>query len=223
MNEIFSLCPRLERRSSSVANQGTKRKMSSSEEVSWISWFCGLRGNEFFCEVDEDYINDKFNLTGLNEQVPHYRQALDMILDLEPDDDLDDNPNQGIGQMLEKFQAGDFGHCPRVYCECHPMLPLGLSDVPGEAMVKLYCPKCMDVYTPKSSRYHHTDGAYFGTGFPHMVFMVHPEYRPKRATVQFVPRLYGFKIHPLAYQIQQQAAANFKAPLRSLSYNNGKR
>ncbi|KAI8428578.1 hypothetical protein MSG28_007328 [Choristoneura fumiferana] len=180
--------------------------------------------------VDEDYINDKFNLTGLNEQVPHYRQALDMILDLEPDDDLDDNPNQsdlveqaGIGQMLEKFQAGDFGHCPRVYCECQPMLPLGLSDVRSEAMVKLYCPKCMDVYTPKSSRHHHTDGAYFGTGFPHMVFMVHPEYRPKRATVQFVPRLYGFKIHPLAYQIQIQAAANFKAPLRSLSYNNGKR
>lgn len=64
----------------------------------------------------------------------------------------------------------------------------GLSDIPGEAMVKLYCPKCMDVYTPKSSRHHHTDGAYFGTGFPHMLFMVHPEYRPKRPANQFVPR-----------------------------------
>ncbi|XP_022366234.1 casein kinase II subunit beta isoform X2 [Enhydra lutris kenyoni] len=179
--------------------------MSSSEEVSWISWFCGLRGNEFFCEVDEDYIQDKFNLTGLNEQMLYGLIHARYIL-----------TNRGIAQMLEKYQQGDFGYCPRVYCENQPMLPIGLSDIPGEAMVKLYCPKCMDVYTPKSSRHHHTDGAYFGTGFPHMLFMVHPEYRPKRPANQFVPRLYGFKIHPMAYQLQLQAASNFKSPVKTI-------
>ncbi len=49
--------------------------------LQWISWFLSSKGNEYFCEVEEDYILDRFNLTGLNTEVQHYAQALDMITD----------------------------------------------------------------------------------------------------------------------------------------------
>ena len=47
----------------------------------WIAWFLSTKGNEYFCEIDEDYILDRFNLTGLNTEVQHYTYALDLITD----------------------------------------------------------------------------------------------------------------------------------------------
>ncbi|KAF4735915.1 casein kinase 2 regulatory subunit [Perkinsus olseni] len=55
--------------------------LSEDEGVSWIEWFCRCKGNEYFVEVDEDYVLDDFNLTGLRDIVPYYDHALNVILD----------------------------------------------------------------------------------------------------------------------------------------------
>lgn len=52
--------------------------------LTWITWFCSLPGHEYFCEVTEDFIEDDFNLTGLNAMVPFWREAMEMVLDVEP-------------------------------------------------------------------------------------------------------------------------------------------
>lgn len=175
--------------------------VSSESAATWISWFCSLRGNEFFVEVDERWIQDEFNLHGLQHLVPNYQQCLDVILDREPryrqrvalgstarDNDsgsaaMDAHPSaalseeqldaieagaellygliharyiltaRGLELMLEKYNNQEFGRCPRVYCEGQSMLPVGLSDLPRQATLKLYCPRCQDIFYPKFSKH----------------------------------------------------------------------
>jgi casein kinase II subunit beta len=43
-----------------------------------------LPGHEYFCEVTEEFIEDDFNLTGLNAMVPFWKEAMEMVLDVEP-------------------------------------------------------------------------------------------------------------------------------------------
>lgn len=53
---------------------------SSGTPESWISSFCSLLGHEYFAEVSEDFIEDDFNLTGLQNQVAMYKEALEVLL-----------------------------------------------------------------------------------------------------------------------------------------------
>lgn len=53
--------------------------------------FISSRGNEYFCEIDEEYLMDRFNLTGLNTEVQYYQYALDLVtdvFDLDCDDEM---------------------------------------------------------------------------------------------------------------------------------------
>ncbi|CAI7610403.1 unnamed protein product [Penicillium glandicola] len=181
--------------------------------------FVSSRGNEYFCEIDEDYLTDRFNLTGLNTEVSYYQYALDLVtdvFDLDADDDLREQieksarhlyglvharyivTTRGLAKMLEKYKKSDFGKCPRVMCDGHALLPLGESDLPNISTVKLYCPKCEDIYNPKSSRHSSIDGAYFGTSFHSILFQVYPALNPEKSSRRYEPRIYGFKVHAAA-------------------------
>eukprot|EP01120_Amphizonella_sp_Union-15-10_P000326 TRINITY_DN1033_c0_g1_i1.p1 TRINITY_DN1033_c0_g1~~TRINITY_DN1033_c0_g1_i1.p1 ORF type:complete len:214 (+),score=41.10 TRINITY_DN1033_c0_g1_i1:64-705(+) len=197
--------------------------LTSSEETSWISWFCSLRGNEFFVEVDERWIQDDFNLHGLSQMVPNYEYALDMILDRDNEMDLTDEQTEvvessaetlyglihqryiitqrGLEAMFEKYNNVDFGRCPRVFCEGQAMLPVGQSDIPRNSNLKLHCPRCEEIYYPKFSKHNQIDGAYFGTTFPHLFLQVFPELIPSPPKYSYVPRIYGFKIHKSSKQV----------------------
>ncbi|EER26056.1 casein kinase 2 regulatory subunit [Coccidioides posadasii str. Silveira] len=68
--------------------------ISSGVTESWITAFCSLMGHEYFAEVSEEFIEDDFNLTGLQSQVPKFKEALEMILDVEPEDDEDEDEDE---------------------------------------------------------------------------------------------------------------------------------
>jgi len=132
--------------------------------------------------------------------VPFWKEALEMVLDVEPEDTLKVPDvslveasaellyglvhqryiltRAGLQAMVEKYDTGQFGSCPRVFCVgCH-VVPCGRSDMPGLDTVKLYCPNCHDIYTPPSSRFQGVDGAFFGTTFAHLFFQTYRELAP---------------------------------------------
>jgi len=160
---VFARANRLETGTpSSPSYESLGSSQTSDSAVSWISWFCSLPGHDFFCEVPEDFVEDDFNLFGLNTAVDSYNEALDTILDLEVDDDsLQDDgmvsiersaemlygliharyivTKAGLAAVLQKYDRRVFGSCPRVLCDNAPLLPIGQYDAVGKEGVKVFC------------------------------------------------------------------------------------
>ncbi|WVR09304.1 hypothetical protein IAU60_006369 [Kwoniella sp. DSM 27419] len=182
-------------------DSSSQASSTQTSTLTWINWYTSLPGHDFFCDVHEDFIEDDFNLTGLQAMVPFFKEALEMVLDVEPEEDSSKIPDVsivessaellyglvhqrfiltkvGLSCMVEKYEMGNFGACPRVFCHATLVLPCGRADMPGVDTVKLYCPNCGDIYTPPSSKYASVDGAFFGTTFASLFFQQYCELKP---------------------------------------------
>lgn len=86
---------------------------------------------------------------------------------------------------------------------------IGISDHPVVGKVKQFCPRCLDLYEPVSTRQAQIDGCAFGTTAPHLMINQFPdafedvrkhwssfsEYLPDRHCKVYRPAIYGFQLH----------------------------
>ena len=102
--------------------------------------------------------------------------------------------SRGLHIMRAKFLNGIFGACPRVLCDRQLCLPIGMSEDLSISRVKVFCPKCEDVYVPRI-KFVDIDGAYFGCSFPHIFLQTFPELLPSNKPHKYISRIYGFKLY----------------------------
>lgn len=216
---------------------------ASGQDEPWIQWFCSLKGHEMFCKVERSYIEDGFNLYGLRACVSNFSDCLDLILDrIGPDDSDDSHLTQsactlyaliharyvitahGLDAMYNKYANKEFGTCPLIQCYGQPVLPVGLKDEMGADTVKIFCPKCQNVYHPPPMRSRNShgsshssaavDGAAFGTTFAHLFLMTFNNLVPDGLSQEsvYVPKVFGFRVHPSA---RQRSGNNSNVVVRS--------
>ncbi|CAM9450086.1 unnamed protein product, partial [Scytosiphon promiscuus] len=176
------------------------------------------------CEVDRSYIEDGFNLYGLRHHFANFQGCLDIILDRTAADEPQDPvvaqsafmlygmiharfivTARGLEAMYKKYRLAEFGRCPRTMCKNQPVVPVGIFDEPKKEAVKLYCPRCSDVYNTVSPYGGEPlDGAFFGTSFAHLFFITFDRLVPDPARTTYTPLIFGFKIHKSAKCMQRR-------------------
>lgn len=79
-------------------------------------------------------------------------------------------------------------------CQGQYVLPVGMSDSLRKSRVKVFCPLCEEVYSPKS-KCKDIDGGYFGTSFPHVFLQNRPEASPRLKKICYAPRISGYQVY----------------------------
>lgn len=187
----------------------------------WVWKYCDREGHELYCRLPTTFICDQLHVDSIYELLLEsgikktaIDQAFQLLYNDEIDAELDANDSvnrlastiyhhfhsryvitpDGLESVLEKYKKHEFGQCPRVYCQGHPVLPVGLQDTIGSVSVKMFCPCCEEVYHASLPRHRNVVGGAFGTTLPHLLTFLYPEvFMRSKPPQSYAPKLFGFQ------------------------------
>ena len=201
--------------SRSVARRIVVPPSSVPEPVrDWKRHYLRRPGNDWLCDIPDDYIADRFNLHGLNEQCPRYfnlccdiilgKAEVDRSQTSRADEILQTLPKVyglihqryimspgGLKDVADKYWRGVYGTCPRLRCEESRLLPIGLTLRLDKELVKGFCPCCRQVYSVPDQK---LDGAYFGPNMCHIFVDQNHLKREHEKYVPFEHKAFGFRV-----------------------------
>lgn len=179
----------------------------------WKSEFLHQKENSWLCDIPNEYIQDAFNLTGLDKIITHFNLCCDVIIGKRQITEIssaisEDVNNQlpraygliharyimspdGLKSVEKYYQEGRYGTCPRVYCRDENVVPIGLSSTPNKSTVKVFCPCCRQIF----SQYQCTlDGAYFGPNMCQIFIDQEGLVNRKKNYEPYIRKAFGFKV-----------------------------
>ena len=114
LNEEEALIEENEQDSDDEDSNNDKR-FPEEEPTDWIHWFCKLKGNEYFVEIDENFIKNEENLIDID-----YKNFLKLILSQKSPKDTSLTPD-----LIEKLHEirEIYGYIHKIFINT----PLGLG------------------------------------------------------------------------------------------------
>lgn len=182
---------------------------------SWVENFCSTPRGKYMLQIDQNFLQDQFNNYGLIKIISQFKEAYRLIKCDNLNEYVQDNPvtreieesaillygllharylltESALKAMRAKYNNGDYECCPRTSCQGTRCLPYGFHDEPNQGFLRIFCPRCKEVYLPENDELTKIDGAFFGHSYLLSLLSKFPDLVKEPVKTEL--RLFGFKI-----------------------------
>lgn len=195
-----------------------------------VNEFCRNWKNDFLrkfpwlLNIPDEYIDDKFNVYGLNKEFSFFDLCCEIIrgkgnLSCVPPADIKIIRAQlpqvygmiharfilspgGLTALNDKYKRSQYGTCPRLNCHNEQLLPIGLSSQMEISLVYAFCPCCREIFYPRPKI--DLDGAFFGPNAAH-IFIDEMEIKSNQEKYQPYPHnAFGFRLRSHLFEVPKE-------------------